>query len=104
MRVKNKLILLFLMAFLFTGCAVSYHPLVGLVYTDNKGPLLITDSESGISEGTATSKCVLGVCYGDSSILKAALDGNITKIMAVDTDITTFLGLYVEYTTIVRGK
>ena len=104
MRVKNKLILLFLMAFLFTGCAVSYHPLVGLVYTDNKGPLLITDSESGISEGTATSKCILGVCYGDSSILKAALDGNITKIMAVDTDISTFLGLYVEYTTIVRGK
>ena len=104
MRVKNKLLLLFLMAFLFTGCAISYHPLVGLVYTDNKGPLMVTESESGIREGTATSKVIFGICYGDSSILKAAQNGNITKIMAVDTDITTFLGLYVEYTTIVRGK
>ena len=53
----------------------------------------------------ATSKVIFGVCYGDSSIETAALNGNITKITAVDTDITNVLfGIYVEYTTIVRGE
>ena len=104
MKVQKKIVVLLLAAFLFSGCAVSYHPLVGMIYTDNQGPLLVTDSEEGTKEGIATSKVILGVCYGDSSIGAAAKNGNISKIMAVDTDITSFLGLYVEYKTIVRGK
>ena len=51
MRVQKKLVLLLLVAFLFSGCATSYHPLVGGIYTDNKGPLLVTDSEGGSKEG-----------------------------------------------------
>ena len=105
MRVQKKMVLLLLVAFLFSGCASSYHPLVGSLYTDNKGPLLVTESEGGTKEGIATSKSVLGFCTGDSSIGAAAKNGNISKIMAVDTDITSVLfGIYVEYTTIVRGK
>ena len=105
MRVQKKLVLLLLVAFLFSGCASSYHPLVGGLYTDNKGPLLVTESEGGSKEGTATSKSILGFCTGDSSIGAAAKNGGISKIMAVDTDITSVLfGLYVEYTTIVRGE
>ena len=105
MRVQKKLVLLLLVGFLFSGCASSYHPLVGGLYTDNKGPLLVTESEGGSKEGTATSKSILGFCTGDSSIGAAAKNGGISKIMAVDTDITSVLfGLYVEYTTIVRGK
>ncbi len=104
MRVQKKIVALLLVAFLFSGCAVSYHPLVGLIYTDNEGPLLVTDNPEGTKEGTATSKVIFGVCYGDSSIETAALNGNITKITAVDTDITSVLGIYVEYTTIVRGN
>jgi hypothetical protein len=104
MRVHKKVLLLLLAVFLFSGCAVSYHPLVGMIYTDNQGPLLVTDSTEGTKEGIATSKVVLGVCYGDSSIGTAAANGGISKIMAVDVDITSFLGVYVEYKTIVRGK
>ena len=105
MRVQKKLVLLLLVAFLFSGCATSYHPLVGGIYTDNKGPLLVTESTGGSKEGIATSKSILGFCTGDSSIGAAAKNGGISKIMAVDTDITNVLfGIYVEYTTIVRGE
>jgi len=104
MRVHKKVLLLLLVAFLFSGCALSYHPLVGGIYTDNKGPLLVTDSTEGTKEGIATSTMILGVAYGDSSIGAAAANGGISKIMAVDTDIKSVLGIYVEYKTIVRGK
>lgn len=104
MRVQKKLVLLLVAVFLFSGCAVSYHPLVGMIYTDNQGPLLVTDSTEGTKEGIATSTMILGVAYGDSSIGAAAANGNISKIMAVDTDIKSVLGIYVEYKTIVRGK
>ena len=104
MRGQKKVLLLLLAVFLFSGCAVSYHPLVGLIYTDNQGPLLVTDSTEGTKEGIATSTMILGVAYGDSSIGTAAANGGISKIMAVDTDIKSVLGIYVEYKTIVRGK
>ena len=104
MRVPKKILILLLVGFLFSGCAVSYHPLVRLIYTDNEGPLLVTANQEGSKVGTATSKMIFGVCYGDSSIETAAQNGNITKITAVDTDITSVLGIYVEYITIVRGN
>ena len=104
MRVRNKILTLFLVCFLFSGCAVSYHPLVGAIYTANKGPLLVTESEEGPKEGVSTSKSIFGFCTGDSSIGAAAKNGNISKIMAVDTDIKSILGIYVEYKTIVRGR
>ena len=105
MRFQKKIGALLLVAFLFSGCAVSYHPLVGLIYTDNEGPLLVTDNPEGTKEGTATSKVIFGVCYGDSSIETAVLKWKHNQnITAVDTDITSVLGIYVEYTTIVRGN
>ena len=104
MKIQKKMLVLLLMAFLFSGCAASYHPLVGIIYTENKGPLLVSDNQVGQKVGTATSKVILGVCIGDSSIETAAQNGNITKITSVDTDITSVLGVYVEYTTVVRGN
>ena len=104
MGTQKKVVTLLLVAFLFSGCAVSYHPLVGLIYTDNEGPLLVTANPEGSKVGTATSKVIFGICYGDSSIETAAQNGNITKITTVDTDITSVLGIYVEYQTIVRGN
>ena len=104
MRVQKKIVTLLLAAFLFSGCAISFHPLVGMIYTDNQGPLLVTANPEGSKVGMATSKVIFGVCYGDSTIETAALNGNITKITTVDTDITNVLGIYVEYKTIVRGN
>ena len=103
MRGQKKLLLLLLAIFLFSGC-LSLHPLVGAIYTDNKGPLLVTDATEGTKEGIATSTMILGVAYGDSSIGAAAANGGISKIMAVDTEIKSVLGVYVEFKTIVRGK
>jgi len=104
MRVQKKMVLLLLVAFLFSGCALSYQPLVGAIYTDNKGPLLVTESTEGTKEGIATSNMILGVAYGDSSIGTAAANGGISKIMAVDTEIKSVLFFYAEIKTIVRGK
>ena len=104
MRIQKKIVTLLLAAFLFSGCAISYHPLVGVIYTDNEGPLLVTDNPEGSKVGRATSKVIFGVCYGDSTVETAAQNGNITKITSVDTDITNVLGIYVEFTTIVRGN
>ena len=104
MRVQKKVILLLLAVFMFSGCAISHHPLVGMIYTDNKGPLMVTDATEGTKEGIATSNMILGVAYGDSSIGTAAANGGISKIMAVDTEIKSVLGVYVEFKTIVRGK
>jgi len=104
MSVHKKIVALLLVGCLFAGCALSYHPLVGMIYTDNQGPLLVTANQEGSRIGTATSKMIFGVCYGDSTIETAAQNGNITKITAVDTDITSVLGIYVEYKTIVHGN
>ena len=65
---------------------------------------MVTPNPEGSKVGTAISKVIFGVCDGDSSIEAAALNGNIIKITTVDTDITNVLGIYVEYTTIVRGN
>jgi len=104
MRVRIKILILLLAVVLCSGCAISHHPLVGMLYTDNKGPLAATANTVGGKVGIATSTMIFGFCTGNSSIATAAENGGITKITSVDTDIKSVLGVYIEYKTIVRGK
>jgi hypothetical protein len=54
--------------------------------------------------GSATSKGIICVATGDSSIKAAAANGGITKISHVDYHVTAVLGLYVETTVTVYGE
>jgi hypothetical protein len=104
MGVQKKILALLVVVTLCAGCALSIHPLVGALYTDNKGPLLVTANKGANKVGVATSTMIFGFCTGDSSIEAAAAQGGITKIMAVDTKIKSVLGVYLEFETIVRGN
>ena len=53
---------------------------------------------------TATSKGIICVVTGDSSIKTAAANGGITKISHVDYHVMSVLGLYVETTVTVYGE
>ena len=76
----------------------------GFVYTDVSGPVLATSNSGASKVGSATSKGVICVATGDSSIKAAAANGGITKISHVDYHVTSVLGLYVETTVTVYGE
>lgn len=92
---------------LLTGC-VGVTPIQGgsaaWVYTQTSGGVSV-GSASGYSKvGTATSKAIICVATGDSSIQAAMKNGGISKIHHVDCKVTSVLGIYVEYTTVVYGE
>jgi hypothetical protein len=95
------------LAVLITGCVVPMGPAggaYGYVYTDVSGPILATSNSGASKVGSATSKGVICVATGDSSIKAAAANGGITKISHVDYHVTSVLGLYVETTVTVYGE
>ena len=98
--------LLLTVAFL-TGCAAHVtSPVTGVLYTDVKGPITATASDTAtLKSGSATVTSILGlIATGDASIESAARDGGITKIHHVDYTAKSVLGLYAEYTVIVFGE
>jgi hypothetical protein len=95
------------LAVLITGCVSPMGPAggaYGLVYTDVSGPVLATSNSGASKMGSATSKGIICVATGDSSIKAAAANGGITKISHVDYHVTSVLGLYVETTVTVYGE
>jgi hypothetical protein len=95
------------LAVLLTGCVApmgSAGGAYGYVYTDVSGPVLATSNSGASKVGQATSKGVICVATGDSSIKAAAANGGITKISHVDYHVTSVLGLYVETTVTVYGE
>jgi hypothetical protein len=62
-------------------------------------------SATGMSKvGTAKSTAIICIATGDSSIAAAMKAGGITKIHHVDCKVTSVMGLYAEYTTVVYGE
>lgn len=103
----NKFVSLVMVAiFIFiSGCATSYVPLVGNLFSaDVKGPIAATANEGGSKVGTSTATMLLGISSGDGSVETAAKNGGITKIKTVDVKINHVLGIYVAATTIVTGE
>jgi len=96
-----------IMAVLFTGCVGPNGPLVGAmgaVYTNVSGPVSATSNTGASKSGSATSKAVICVAWGDSSITTAAANGGITKIQHVDYHVTSVMGLYTETIVTVYGE
>jgi hypothetical protein len=92
---------------LMTGC-VGVTPIQGgtgaWVYTQTNAGVSV-GSASGYSKvGTATSKGIICIATGDSSISAAMKNGGISKIHHVDCKVTNVLGVYSEYTTVVYGE
>jgi len=95
------------MAVLITGCVGPMGTIGaagGMVYTDVSGPVLATSNSGASKVGSATSKGIICVATGDSSIKAACANGGITKISHVDYHVTSVLGLYCETTVTVYGE
>ena len=95
------------LAVLITGCVAPMGAVggaYGYVYTDVSGPVLATSNTGASKVGSATSKGIICVATGDSSIKAACANGGITKISHVDYHVTSVLGLYCETTVTVYGE
>lgn len=104
MRSIRLIFILALTAALF-GCASGISPVSGILYSDVKAPLAVTDAEKGSKTGTAVCKSYLGaVATGDCSIDAAAKQGGITKIKHVDFKTENYFLIFAKYTVIVYGE
>ena len=91
-------------AVLLSGCMPVYSPVLGVLFTDLKGPL-DAGSTVGKKEGTACVETIMGlIARGDASIKAAAADGGIRKIGSVDHRTENILGIFARFCTIVRGS
>ena len=110
MTVKNSLALLVTLLF-FTGC-MSVGLMNGGIYTDIQGPIAADHSavKGTVVEGRATAMGILGVATGDCSI-ETAIANALAKSpgskklenMTIDYHGKNILGVYAEFTTIVKG-
>ena len=109
---KKIVLLLIVSAFIFSGCIMVRSPIQGFLVTNAtvSGPKLNEPVLSGkMVEGTATAEGVLGVVWGDCSYETALQDAlkksgaKSLKNIVVDRKVKYILGIYCQYTTIVRG-
>ncbi len=92
------------MAVLSTGCAMTKAPLTGMFYTGLQSGLAATP-QAGPKWGEACASSILGlIATGDASIEAARRNGGITSISTVDEKVSSILGIYATYCTVVRGK
>jgi hypothetical protein len=81
---------------LFTSVGAGGAPL----YVE--GSPLVLD---GLSRGESSEFCILGlITLGDSSIDYAALEGGLRDVRYVDRRVTSLLGIFTRYTTVVLGE
>ena len=105
MKNFKKLILIFGTALMLSSCATVRSPLIGVWYTDVKGPVAATSNSNSSKVGSAEATSILGlVATGDASIDAAAKSAGITQIHHVDEHSTSILGLYATYTVLVYGE
>jgi hypothetical protein len=100
----KKVIGAVVLATMVAGCTVApVMPPRGIVFSDQKAPLF-AGRETGTKEGQAAAYCVLFLfAWGDASIEQAAKSGGITQIKHTDYRLFNVLGIFQQYTTIVRG-
>lgn len=102
---KKSMLLVLALAIVFSGCATQIYPLAGALYTDGvKSPIAATSNDVGTKVGTAKANSIIGIAFGDASIQKAATNADIKKVSTVDYKVWSFLGIFVETTTIVTGS
>ncbi len=88
---------------LMSGCATPFP--TGAIYTGVTMPSAASENVISAKQGRAECVSVLGlVAVGDCGIDAAARAGGITRISHVDFKAKNVLGVYGQYTTIVRGE
>src|SRR5258708_3694866 len=96
-----------LVVMFMSGCA-GISPVsggsMGMVYTQTSAGVAVGSASGSDKVGTATSTAIVCFATGDSSISAAMAAGGITKIHHVDCKITSVLGVYAKYTTVVYGE
>ena len=99
---SKKLVLSLALAVIFTsGCAFS--PMAA--YMDVTMPFHPVIGRTGPKRGEACSTNIMGVySTGDHGIEAARKKGGITNISNVDSKMTTILGVYSTFCTIVHGS
>lgn len=108
---KKIVLLLIVSVFVFSACCITRSPVQGLLVTNATVPGKINEPmiTGKMVEGTATCEGILGVVWGDCSYetaLENAVKGSGAKSLknvVVDTKVKNILGIFCEYTTIVRG-
>lgn len=101
-RACMKLVLIVIVAFSLSGCA--------LLYNDLKTPLpsLSVEGDTQARTHIGKSSCesyVWVVAVGDCSVETAMKNGNISKVHHVDSEFKSFFfGIYTRFTTVVYGE
>lgn len=81
----KKIIRLFSVSLLLTGCADGMNPVKFGLVTDVKGPITATDYAIGSKTGTSCAKNILGLsASGDASIEASKKNAGILKVSTVD--------------------
>lgn len=101
MRIKSFLLPASMLVFL-SGCATTMP--VGSIYTGVKLPVTAT-TLTGAKEGSSSCVNILSmIATGDCSIDAAKKDGGITKVSAVDWEVSNILGVFGRYKVHVYGE
>ena len=102
----KKLVTVLFIACLLSACAAGQgSPIPGSLYAELRAPSLVSSVASAPKEGRAMCKSILGlVALGDCSVAAAKDAGGIQSVQHVDVDVKNYVGVYAEYTTIVRGQ
>ena len=109
---KKLVVIMFLAVFALSACTMASAPIQGMLFSDIKGPVEIEPgpTRGRLVEGKASAMGIIGIVTGDCSYdaaLKDALSRSpgakrLTNIV-VDHHTKGVLGIWAEYTTIVRG-
>ncbi len=109
---KKLLPVLILIVFAMSACTMAGAPIQGMLFSDIKGPVDIApgNTKGRLVEGKATATGVIGIVTGDCSYDAAVKDAlsrapgtkRLTNVI-VDHHSRGILGIWAEYTTIVRG-
>lgn len=90
---------------LATGCStIGPQGPYGLLYTNVRGPVAISDAPSGTQVGRASGRVLFGFTNAQAGIERARASAGISRIHHVDYEATMVLGLFGTYTVIVYGE
>lgn len=104
LRRSALLALLILGTSLLTGCAATAFGPRGILYTNTRGPVSVSEAEGNSAVGRATTPILLGIATGNASVQAAMANGGITRVHHVDYEATLVLGLFGSYTVVVYGE
>jgi len=94
---------------LIGGCATAVtpvsNPYPAWLYQNVKASVDAENGVEAVKEGKACATNILGlVASGDASIDEAKRAGGIKEVASVDYQVSSVLGIYAKFCTIVKGK